>query len=180
MKHSAEQKLFIYDTSVQHSSCRKCHRKFHRKYPDSTVLCKTIIYSITSKLHSTGSVLDKNLKKRHVLTEEKLHDIGAQLEASLKTWVCVGRLQSSHLYKVSKLWPYKTTVMLSLLHPNCKVRTRYCRQFQESVFKGLFELEHMFYSDEVWYTLSGYITAKITDTGAQKILTLIMKCHCLI
>lgn len=33
---SFEQKLFIYDIFAQHSSWRKCHRK----YPDSTVLCK--------------------------------------------------------------------------------------------------------------------------------------------
>jgi hypothetical protein len=75
MKCGVEQKLFIYDILVQRSSWRKCRRKFHRKYPDSTVPCKAMIYNIVTKLRSAGSVLDKKKsRKRHVLTEEKLDD----------------------------------------------------------------------------------------------------------
>jgi hypothetical protein len=39
--------------------------------------------------------------------------------------------------KFLKLRPYKTTVIQSLLPPDCAVRIQYCRWFQESVFKGL-------------------------------------------
>jgi hypothetical protein len=54
MKYSVEQKLSIYDTFVQRSSSRKCRTKFRRKYPDSTVPCKAMIYNIVTKLRSTG------------------------------------------------------------------------------------------------------------------------------
>jgi hypothetical protein len=39
-----------------------------------------------AKFRATGSVLDKKKtkKKSHILTEEKLYEIGARLEASLK------------------------------------------------------------------------------------------------
>jgi hypothetical protein len=48
--------------------------------------CKAMIYNIVTKLHSTGSVLDKKKpRKKHVLTEEKLYDIGAQLETSQRS-----------------------------------------------------------------------------------------------
>jgi hypothetical protein len=40
-------------------SWRKCRRKLHMKYPDSTVLCKATIFNIVTKLCSLGSVLDK-------------------------------------------------------------------------------------------------------------------------
>jgi hypothetical protein len=78
MKYVVEQKIFIYDTFVQHSSWRKCQRKFHRKYTDSTVPRKTTIYNITRKLCSMWLVLDKNKsQKRPVLTEENLHNINS-------------------------------------------------------------------------------------------------------
>jgi hypothetical protein len=77
MKYNVEQKLFIYDTFVQCSSWRKCHRKFCRKYPDSTVPCKATIYNTVTESHSTESVLD-----RKKLAEEKLDNIEAGLKAS--------------------------------------------------------------------------------------------------
>jgi hypothetical protein len=48
----------------------------------------------------------------------------------------------------------------SLLPPDGKVNTRYCRRFQELVNKGLFDPELMFYSDGELYTLSGYVNSQ--------------------
>jgi hypothetical protein len=59
MKYGVEQKLFIYDTFVQYSSWRKCHRNFRRQYPDSTMPFKATIYSIVTKLLSMGLFLNK-------------------------------------------------------------------------------------------------------------------------
>jgi hypothetical protein len=44
MKYGVEQKIFMYDAFVQHSSWRKCHRKSRRKYSDSTVPHKVFFY----------------------------------------------------------------------------------------------------------------------------------------
>jgi hypothetical protein len=79
MKCNVQQKLFVSDIFVQHFRRGKCHRKFCRKYPDSTVPCKASIYSIITKLPSMGSMLDKIKSwKRHLLTEEKLNDTVAR------------------------------------------------------------------------------------------------------
>jgi transposase len=44
-----------------------------------------MIYKLVAKFRATGSALDKKEnKKRHILTEEKLDEIGARLEASPK------------------------------------------------------------------------------------------------
>jgi hypothetical protein len=48
---------YSYDTLVPCFSWRKCHRKFHRKYPDSTVPCKAMIHDIVTELHSKELVL---------------------------------------------------------------------------------------------------------------------------
>jgi hypothetical protein len=45
---------------------------------------KATICNIVTKLSSTGSALAKNDLERHVLTEEKLDEIDARLEASPK------------------------------------------------------------------------------------------------
>jgi hypothetical protein len=55
------------------------------------------------------------------------------------------------LHAATKLWKlrhYKTTVVQSLLPPDCEARIWYCRWFQESVFNGLLDPELTFYSDE--------------------------------
>jgi hypothetical protein len=65
MKYCTEQQLFMYDIFIQNSfGKKKCCTKFHRKYPDNTVPCKAMSRNIVTKLHSTGSMLDKiNPKK---------------------------------------------------------------------------------------------------------------------
>lgn len=78
MKCNVEQKLFISDVFVCHFRGVKCHGKFCRKYPDSTMPYKALIYNIVTKLPYMGSVLDKNkYQKGHLLTEEKHNDTGA-------------------------------------------------------------------------------------------------------
>jgi hypothetical protein len=95
--------------------------------------------------------------KGHVVTEEKIYDIRFRLEASPKKSLRLLTLQcwlaecAVHIgTKVLKLRPYKAAVVHSLLPPDCEVRMRYCKWFQESIFKGLFDPELTFYSDEAW------------------------------
>jgi hypothetical protein len=135
------------------------------KYRDSALSCKATIYSIVTKLRSTASVLDKNKSwKRYVLTEEKLDDIRARLEASPKKPFRLLALQcrlaecTAHTgTKFLKLRSDETAIVV--LPPDCEARVRYCMWFQESAFKGLFNPELTLYSDEAWYTLSGYVNS---------------------
>lgn len=75
--------------------------------------------------------------------------------------------------KLLKLQPYKTTVVHSLLIPDCEERIQYSRWFQESIFNRLLDPELTFCSNNAWFTLSGYISSQLTDSGAQKILMLL-------
>jgi hypothetical protein len=81
------------------------------------VLRKATIYNIITKLSSMGSVLYKRSLKKDVLTEEKLDDIGARLEASLKkllhplTLQCeLAECTANIGNKVSKVMALQTTV----------------------------------------------------------------------
>jgi hypothetical protein len=79
---------------------------------------KGTIYNIVPKLSLMGSVTDQKNLEKHVLTEEKLDDIKAQLEANPKKSLhllspqcglaeCKAQTDSKFL----KLLPYKTTVI---------------------------------------------------------------------
>ena len=81
MVYSTEQRVFLIELYAKYSSYIKCRRKFQRKYPESDVPSKSMIERLVKKFHSTGSVLDlKKRRRRSILTEEKLDEIGCFLE----------------------------------------------------------------------------------------------------
>jgi hypothetical protein len=151
--HRVEQKWFIYDTFVRRSSWRKFRRKFRRNYPDSTVPYKATIYNIVTKLRSTGLVLNKKISRKKtcadwIKTWWHRGSIRSKSEevVSLLALQCGLAKGTAHIgTKLLKLRPHKTTVVHP---PHCEARIRYCRWFQESIFKGLLDPEVTFYSDE--------------------------------
>jgi hypothetical protein len=80
VRHTSEQRVFLYDTYVKYGSAGKCRRKFRRKFLDERVSSRQTIHNLVNKLRTTGLLTDKKQKhKRRVFTEE-LDDIGARLE----------------------------------------------------------------------------------------------------
>ncbi|KAJ4452349.1 hypothetical protein ANN_03882 [Periplaneta americana] len=83
MTYTKEQRIYIYDCFVKYNSWSKCARKFRKKYPDDKVPDKTSMYRLVRKVRNTGSVSDRRTpKKRYVLTEDMLDNIGALLESN--------------------------------------------------------------------------------------------------
>jgi transposase len=81
VRYTLEQRVYMYDTYVKSGSARKVRRRFRLKYPGVTVPQLETVHKLVNKVRRTGSVLDRKAKsKRRVLTEEKLDEIGAQLE----------------------------------------------------------------------------------------------------
>ena len=70
----------MYDSYVITSSCREVVRRFEVNYPGVRVPSREAVRLLFNKFWETGSILDK--KKRHVLTEQKLEEIGERLENS--------------------------------------------------------------------------------------------------
>jgi hypothetical protein len=76
--------MFLYDTNVKYGSARECRRKFRRKFRDERVPSRQTIHSMVNKLTVTGLLTDKKHKHKHRVLTEKLDDIGARLERTLR------------------------------------------------------------------------------------------------
>jgi hypothetical protein len=112
----------MYDSYVKYSSWKKCVQKFSRKYPGLKLPSKSTIYRIVHKVQRTGTVLDKKRhRKRHVLTEEVLDDIGAQLEADPSISLREVALQCG----VSKSTAHIARALLNKHTLDCEVRSWY-------------------------------------------------------
>jgi transposase len=64
-----------------YGSAGKCQRNFRRKFRGERVPSRQTILNLVNKLRTAGLLIGKKPKhKDHLLTEEKLDDIGARLE----------------------------------------------------------------------------------------------------
>lgn len=117
MRYNLEQRIFIYDNFVKCGCWRKCCRRFLRNFPEFPAPSKSMMYRLVSKVRSSGSLLDlKPKRRRRVLTEEKLGEIGAALEASpkkslnsLAQEVGISQTTAHVATKLLKLKQYSTT-----------------------------------------------------------------------
>jgi hypothetical protein len=50
MNYGVEQKVLIYDIILQRPSWRMCRRKLCRRYTDSAMSCKVIIFTIATRI----------------------------------------------------------------------------------------------------------------------------------
>jgi hypothetical protein len=96
-----------------------------------------------------------------------LDEIGARLEASPKKSLrrlalqCGVSKSAAHvLTKLLKLKPYRTTVIHQFLPPDAEARINHCRWFQHSVYDGMADPDFVFYTDEAWFHLSGYVNSQ--------------------
>jgi hypothetical protein len=95
---------------------RKCRSIFRCQFPGERFPCKRSTHNIVNKLKTTGSMLDRKPdRKRNLLTEEKLDDIGTRLETSprrslirLAQETCVSEKSASRATKLLKVRPCKT------------------------------------------------------------------------
>ncbi|PSN36057.1 hypothetical protein C0J52_23075 [Blattella germanica] len=83
VKYPLEQPVFLFETYTRQRSYLKCRIRFIRKFPGVSVPNKSTINRLECKVRETGAFTDKKQnRKRTVLTEEKLDDIGACFEQS--------------------------------------------------------------------------------------------------
>jgi hypothetical protein len=62
--------------------------------------------------------------------------------------------------KLLKLKPYRTTMVHQLLPPDAEARINYCRWFQQSVYDGMVDPDLVFYTNEAWFYLGGYVNSQ--------------------
>ena len=75
----------MYDSYVQTGSCREVTRLFRDRFPDIRAPHRDTVRKLVNRFRETGSVLDRKPQRTcHVLTEEKLYEIGQTLERGLR------------------------------------------------------------------------------------------------
>ncbi|KAJ4447010.1 hypothetical protein ANN_08998 [Periplaneta americana] len=81
-KFSLRERVYMYNTYIKcRRSCAKTRKKFRMKFPNSPVPSAKTIRRLANKCKETGSVNNRKInRKRSVLTEEKLDEIGERLE----------------------------------------------------------------------------------------------------
>jgi hypothetical protein len=83
VRYNLEQRVFIYDCYVKTNSYKSCRRKFRCKFLGITCPSGDAIYKLVKEVKTHRILIDrKALKINHVLTGEKLDDIGHRLENS--------------------------------------------------------------------------------------------------
>jgi hypothetical protein len=95
---------------------------------------------------------------------EKLHDIGARPEhtprKSLKRLAQesgVSKSSARRATQLLKLRPRKTKAINALQLRNSPSRVYFCSWFLKSVVEGEIDPQLIFFSDEAWFRLQGYI-----------------------
>ena len=134
-------------------SCSETRRKFQTKFPGRPLPNPSTIRRQAKRFKETGCVKNRNVnRRRHVLKEETLDDIGERLEHSpppqiSKTFItgnwsiCVV-LQNAT--KLLKLKPYKIPVVHALHQPDPNKRLRFCNLVLEKVNSGELDAKDIF------------------------------------
>lgn len=89
--------------------------------------------------------------------------------------MCNVKKYCSHATQLLHTQFYKMTVICSLLPPDCEARIWCCTWCQKSVFNCLLDPEIAFYSDEVWFTLSGHVNGQYTKNSSCSSWSAILK-----
>jgi hypothetical protein len=102
-----------------------------------------------------------------VLSDDSLDDIRQTLllsaRNSLRKLSLYSGLSYRSVYKAAKflkLHPYCVHVMHELREPDKEKGLQYCRWFTHFIQGGIDILDKVFYSDEAWFHLSGYVNSE--------------------
>ena len=79
---SLRKRIYIHNTYMRsRKSCSETRRKFRIKFPGRPVPNPSTIRRQAKRFKETGSIKNRNInRRRHVLKEETLDDIGERLE----------------------------------------------------------------------------------------------------
>jgi hypothetical protein len=164
---SIEQRVFLISQYYKHKSFKIVKENFQKKY-DQTPPNKSTISRLLKKFRITGSVHDGLRSGRHLnkRTKEILREIQSIIEddptLSINRVAAIAQVSYSTARKILrddlKLFPYKVQRLQELKSEDYLIRQEYCLQMLiRSENEGVEFLNNIYFSDESWFHLSGYI-----------------------
>ncbi|KDR23996.1 hypothetical protein L798_07935 [Zootermopsis nevadensis] len=168
MSFSQAERVFIMEHYIKTNSYTECQQSFVRSFPESRVPHKSTICRIAYRFRETGSVSDKKRSGRpSSLSDENLNDVKQYSEWSPRKSLTRLAQQTGLSYGTTqrctrrlKLVPYRIHTMHELKEPDKGKRLQYCEWFRELVRDGVGILDNIFFTDEAWFHLSGYVNSQ--------------------
>jgi len=169
-----EQRIWIYDQCViskfqyNNLQIKKIQNEFKKEFCLKESPASTTIQRLYNKFQETGSVLD-NLKgvvgRKTVRTEEKINKVKQYMVENPKTSVrdASKKLKTNtrtlhRILKIDlKLCPYKIQIMHKIPKDVYQKRNAFCIKVQEMVESGRLDPNLIFFTDEAYFTLEGYV-----------------------
>jgi hypothetical protein len=167
MSFSQVQRVFIVEHYLASRSYLTCKNEFKDAFPDSPVPNKSTVSRLVNRFRDTGSVQDRNLYGRlSVLSDHSLDDIRETLLRSPRKSLSKLSLQSRLSYgsvhkatEILKLHLHRVHVMHELEEPDKEKTTSVLQMVYTLHSRGTDSVDEVFYSDEAWFHLSGYVNS---------------------
>ncbi|KAL4084269.1 hypothetical protein QTP88_028094 [Uroleucon formosanum] len=169
MSFSQDQRVFIVEHYFASRSYACVVDEFRVKYPNVAVPNNSTITRLIARFRETGSVSDKKRTGRPtVLTDAKLAEVRNVMlhspskslrRLSAHSQISYGSAQKA--MKKLKFHAYHVRSVHELREPDKEKRLVYCRWFRSFIdSNGIGELDRVFFSDEAWFHLSGYVNSQ--------------------
>jgi hypothetical protein len=168
MGYSQQERVFILERYFASKSFIAVREAFHRVYPEKEVPNKTTVHRLVKKLRETWSVCNrKHVRRRTVLTNDAVRVVHETLLRSPRKFLrrlsqeCGTSKTSCHrATKQLKLLPSRFQSVHQLQERDKGARIQYCHWFRRFVREGINVLDNVFFSDEAWLHLNGYINSQ--------------------
>ncbi len=170
MENKRVQRAYLLEQYFATKSYARTQEAFQEKFgipaPNKSTIKRTV-----DRFRQLGTCDDGYSTRKQPprkLTAAKVQEISTRINANhrlstrrLAVQVGVSRTSVRRTLHKLQLHPYKCSMLQELKPPDYEKRTRFCRWFLRFVREhGLAFCDHVYYSDEAWFHLTGYVNAQ--------------------
>ena len=155
--------------------CASPKDEFVKKFPLRNPPTNRSIRLINVKFQETGSESNKKHERtRTVLSTDLLTSIQNDLNQNPNLYltriaannnIALGSAYTG-VRKTLKLYPYKVQVLEQLITSDFSKRVNYCQWFLRAINDNPSMLDILFFSDEAWFQLDGYVNSQNCRFGS--------------
>jgi hypothetical protein len=146
---------------LAHHSYLTWHSKSADTLPNSPAPNKLTISHLVNCFHETGSVQDRNHSNCPSMLSDTVWTTPTKKslrKLSIQSGFSYGSVHKA--IKILKHHPYCVHVTHKLKEPDKKKQLQYCGWFTHFIWGGKDILDEVFYSNEAWLHLSGYVNSQ--------------------
>lgn len=164
------QRVLIVRRYFETKSYKEVKKSFQDQFPGVPIPANSTILRLVRRFNETGRVdeLPRTGRPRTAVAPNKVKEVRAVLNENRQTStrriaqrVGISQRSVRRSLKLLHVKPYKLLVVHELHPPDSARRKAYCRWMRRFIRqKGRLILNHVYFSDEAWFHLSGYVNAQ--------------------